>query len=265
MSKFNDLTHQDFRAIYWLLGECCELGKTPEAWTHRLFEFFSAKMGVHMIAFFEGSADMAYGRKSPGVKDDILVYGKSAQHVLGLMHAYRKSGGINDDPAMPAWRKIRRPLATRARQQLAPDRAWRHSAIVNEYFHRTESDEMILSRCPTVHNTYFLFNLWRPLYEKRFSKRDTQVVDLLTSEISELMAAGRLASFSASINRLSPRLRQVLDLLRRGKTERQIAEILGSSTHTVHNQIHALYRALNINSRSQLLALAIQSDVDHTL
>ena len=254
MSKSNALRHKDYRAVYWVLGECCELGYTPEAWAHHLFEFFNANMGVHLMSIFEGSADMAYGRQCPGVKDEVLVYGQSMQKVLGLMQDYWESGGINDDPALPAWRKIRQPVATRARQQLVSDADWGRSAIVNEYFRCTGSSEMILSRCPATNERHLLVNLWRPLHEKQFSERDTQLVYLLTKEISILFKEGRLAPLATSMKSLSPRLRQVLDLLNRGYTEKQIAVTLGSSAHTVHNQIHALYRALKVNSRSQLFS-----------
>ncbi len=259
MGKYDELQPADFRAAYWLLGECSELGRSAEAWTQRLFAFFQRHLGVHMAAFFEGSADMAHGNSSPGPKDPVLIYGKPPQQVTRLMQDYWRNGGINDDPAMPVWRQIKAPLATRARQHLAPDKAWDRSVIVNDYFRRTDSNEMLLSCCPVIANTHLLINLWRMVREQPFSDRDTQLVALITEEISPLLRTGRLAPLSAGVTVLSPRLRQVADMLCSGMTEREVAAALGTSVHTVHNQARTIYRTLRISSRNQLIALTYQS------
>jgi DNA-binding NarL/FixJ family response regulator len=50
--------------------------------------------------------------------------------------------------------------------------------------------------------------------------------------------------------------RVVLDLLRRGLTNRAIAELRGTSTHTVAKQVRALLRKTGSPSRRALLAAA---------
>lgn len=53
---------------------------------------------------------------------------------------------------------------------------------------------------------------------------------------------------------LSPRVRQTLDRLLEGDSEKQIAAKLGVSRHTVHVYIKNLYRHFSVNSRGELLA-----------
>jgi DNA-binding CsgD family transcriptional regulator/PAS domain-containing protein len=57
---------------------------------------------------------------------------------------------------------------------------------------------------------------------------------------------------------LPPRLRQVLDRLLAGDSEKQIATRIGLSPHTVHDHVKRLYRTLDVNARSELLALFVE-------
>jgi DNA-binding NarL/FixJ family response regulator len=60
----------------------------------------------------------------------------------------------------------------------------------------------------------------------------------------------------AGIERLSPRQRQVLDELRFGRTNREIAERLGISIATVNKHVHEVLSTLNVRNRTQAAAAA---------
>jgi DNA-binding CsgD family transcriptional regulator len=53
---------------------------------------------------------------------------------------------------------------------------------------------------------------------------------------------------------LSPRERQTLELLLTGHAEKQIANRLSISRHTVHVYVKSLYKRFEVNSRGELLA-----------
>lgn len=53
---------------------------------------------------------------------------------------------------------------------------------------------------------------------------------------------------------LSPRMRQILERLLAGDSEKQIASKLNVSVHTVHTYVKRLHKALNVSSRGELLA-----------
>jgi DNA-binding NarL/FixJ family response regulator len=53
---------------------------------------------------------------------------------------------------------------------------------------------------------------------------------------------------------LSPRMRQTLERLLLGDSEKQIAAHLGVSRHTVHVYVKALYKGFGVCSRGELLA-----------
>jgi DNA-binding NarL/FixJ family response regulator len=58
--------------------------------------------------------------------------------------------------------------------------------------------------------------------------------------------------------KLSPRMRQTLERLLAGDSEKQIAAKLGVSPHTVHVYVKSLYHEFEVCSRSELLARFIQ-------
>ena len=57
---------------------------------------------------------------------------------------------------------------------------------------------------------------------------------------------------------LTPRARQVLVLLKAGRSAKQVAHQMGISTHTVHAYVKTIYRQYRVNSRAELLALWLQ-------
>lgn len=67
----------------------------------------------------------------------------------------------------------------------------------------------------------------------------------------ETMTSSPLAAACAA---LSPRVRQTLQRLLAGDSEKQIAAHLKISPHTTHVYVKAIYRQLNVSSRGELLA-----------
>jgi DNA-binding NarL/FixJ family response regulator len=63
-----------------------------------------------------------------------------------------------------------------------------------------------------------------------------------------------LATSADPVSRLPPRLRQTLDCLLAGDSEKQAAARLGVSVATVREYVQAVYRRLGVDSRAELLA-----------
>ena len=57
-----------------------------------------------------------------------------------------------------------------------------------------------------------------------------------------------------SLDRIPPAKRQVLELLRAGRRNSEIADMLGRSPNTVRNQISELFQIFNVKSRAELVA-----------
>lgn len=77
--------------------------------------------------------------------------------------------------------------------------------------------------------------------------------------ITPTIALRVFASFQAQAPQapaLTDRERQVLELMVRGKTMRAVAEFLGLSTHTIHDNIKRIYKKLEVHNRSELILRA---------
>lgn len=88
-----------------------------------------------------------------------------------------------------------------------------------------------------------------------FDARHAVVLRLVHDACVDLIHRPVLRSVDHS---LSPRGRQVLELLLTGMGEKDIARALGRSRHTVHSHIKQIYRQFNVNSRPELMTQLLQ-------
>lgn len=256
MEEFGGLSGRDVRAVYLLAGACGELGAAPGQWCLRLSEGLEEALGVHISSLFEGSPAFVRGHGGPSPEDHFFLHGQaldSAMAVLGEYWAQNADGAL-DDPMLAAWREIGGPLATLTRRERVSDRTWRESAAYREFFRRAGLGDTVLARLPSGNGRSLLVNLWRASGDRSFTERDGLMVRLLVVELARMFDEGRLALLSGLRRPLSPRMSQVLALLREGLSEKQVAHELGISEHTVHNHVKRLHAALGASSRSQLLA-----------
>ncbi len=61
--------------------------------------------------------------------------------------------------------------------------------------------------------------------------------------------------------KLSPRMKQTLQRLLAGDSEKQVAAHLKISPHTIHVYVKAIYTYYNVSSRGELLALFVQPPI----
>ena len=64
---------------------------------------------------------------------------------------------------------------------------------------------------------------------------------------------------SESIDILSPREKTVLNWMRHGKTNWEISKILGVSERTVRFHVEGIFNKLNVTSRTQAVAYAVEN------
>jgi DNA-binding CsgD family transcriptional regulator len=84
----------------------------------------------------------------------------------------------------------------------------------------------------------------------------------LVAEFCKVLGAHAGGGVAASAVGLSPRMRQTLQLLIEGDSERQIALKLKISPHTVHVYVKQLYKRYDASSRGELLSRFIHGRVD---
>lgn len=254
------LSLSDVRALLRLLGEVRELGDSPSAWRGHLAEQLSQLCGARAAVSSELSP-----RSSPSEAQRAAAAAGSCQAAitpLAVAHAGLSEADTDSFFQDVIWydhsrdRTLQRlvPLYgstfVRSRADLAEDATWYGSALASERFRRHDCDDFIIAMCAVPGaGVICSLELFRPWGAARFAERERLLVQLVQEELSRDFQA----SFEP-LRRLSPRQRQVLDLLRRGLAEKQVAAELGVSPHTVHDYVKALYRSHGVTSRAELLA-----------
>ena len=110
----------------------------------------------------------------------------------------------------------------------------------------------------TSHGASFLLGFYRRWgTSEPFGTRETTLLHLLHTELLPVYQH-ELSRHSMNGASITPRMRQTLDLLLTGCSEKQAATKLGLSKHTVHVYVRNLYRHYNVNSRSELLSPLVQ-------
>ena len=169
------------------------------------------------------------------------------------------NGPVHLDPAVPpllgALHPVERPVVTRTRRQLCPDRAWYRSEFVQTARHRAGFGDAVYSARrlgPESPHVAVVCFARRRGADRPLEKRECHIAHLVHSETAWVYD-GQLPAADADAV-LSPRQRDCLRHLLAGHSEREIAARLGLSPHTVHAHVKAVYRQLKVSSRAQLLA-----------
>jgi DNA-binding CsgD family transcriptional regulator len=92
-----------------------------------------------------------------------------------------------------------------------------------------------------------------------FSPRERLLVDTLHRGLDWLYRAEETFHRLNRAAALPPRLRQTLEYLLSGDTERQVALKMSLSVHTVHDYVKALHSHFGVSSRTELLARWLQT------
>jgi transcriptional regulator EpsA len=78
-----------------------------------------------------------------------------------------------------------------------------------------------------------------------------QQVDVAYRRVAALRAVDALAQAQSPCNRLSVREQEITHWVCQGKTNAEIAQLLGISVNTVKNHIHQIFRKLGANNRTE--------------
>lgn len=255
MDTFNTLTTAEVQKLLRLLGSLYDRSAQPALWKERLLgglcRLVGGSAGLCALA-----GDVLPGRRWRYQQVTQLGWGQgAAPAALGDWLA----GSAPPDPmeAMVGRRPLRSTL-TRTRAQVIEDEAWQASAHRQQVRRPLGVDECIYSLQPLSRPGWAsVLSLHRPWGQHRpFTAHDALLVHLVHFELSgfferELAIAQKLAT---SNGQLTPRMRQTLDLLLGGASEKKAAAALGLSPNTLHVHVRSLYRHFHVNTRAELLS-----------
>ena len=261
MSKSEQLRLCDVRAAFRLVGEVVELGADPHDWWPHLLEGLCqltgavAAVGGEMEGlFFVNPQIRVLGNFVAGFNfDDVerfkhfMVHEKwKTIHEAGERYWRLRGNGA--------------AIAVRSQEQLIPRQRWLRSEMFNDYFRPSRFDDDMLSFCQVPNGRRDGVDLWNgielngALGDRPFTARERRLLRLVHGELRPLVGT-KLASLAGAATRpLSPRLRQTLNLLLAGRSEKQIAERCGLAKSTVNEYVGAMYKRYGVSTRAELMA-----------
>ena len=148
-------------------------------------------------------------------------------------------------------------ILTRSRRQIVDDRRWYTSPHVMEFSRLAGID----------HGLYSNFRLPRPGWigalglhrawgdNRPFTQRERTIVQLIHAELGQLhQTHPAFLRPVATQGAMTERMRNVLECLLEGNSEKEVAARLQISRHTVHTYVVLLYRHLEVHTRGELLS-----------
>lgn len=254
MEKSQRIRLRDLRAVYLLVGECCEVGGEPIAWHLRAFEGLRKLLGIRVgLANMSSQGIRAFNYQTLLGEID---WGWDDDQERQTLMSYERGDSVYSDPTFVNFCRLSGKLIVRRREQLVDDVAWHGCPHFNEYYRRSGVDNGIyMMSIPRRESgiRMHVMNLFRSLEDRDFSIRDSRISWLFFREIRRLLGT-KLVPFGHLVPcGLSRRLREVLALLAEGLSEKQIARELSISPHTTHDYVKELHRRFKVSSRSELL------------
>ena len=132
--------------------------------------------------------------------------------------------------------------------EMVERQVWDGSRWINEYVRPAHVAHFLCSMRVIGRTTGTGCAFMRAARDRPFSDEDRELLHLVH------VGVGPMYDACSPRTRLSPRMRETLDVLLTGASDKEIAAQLRLSSHTVRQYVKAIFKAFNVNSRAQLIA-----------
>ena len=153
---------------------------------------------------------------------------------------------------------------TRTRRQIdLKDRFSRRD--VRSLWHEAGVGDILVSICPMSSGDFSAVGIYRDNGAEEFGTREARIAHIVLAEVPWLHETGWLAEDQLKIlPKLSPRRRAVLNLVLEGHPRKEMASMLGISTHTLDGYVKDIFRHFRVHSQAELIARFRSGSPDHT-
>jgi DNA-binding CsgD family transcriptional regulator len=236
---------EELRRLLRLIGDLRELPPGSPAQRMHVLDGLSQIVGAQ-VGIWVNVSGVERGHV---VIDDAIERGWENERARRtfLDFVARGQGRVPDPTMGPLAQRMASGFVTCTRDQLLSDRDWYRSEHVQEYRRAADVDSCIYTGAIIDGRVAVCLSFHRPWGDRPFDARTRELVEIFHRETLWMHAQPATAT-------LPPRQRQVLERLARGASEKQIADELSLSPHTVHDYVKALHRRFGASNRAQLLA-----------
>ncbi len=150
----------------------------------------------------------------------------------------------------------RRQIDPQDRFSLGKARSLWHAAGVGDF---------LVSVRPTPGGDVSVISMYRSHGVAEFDGREARIAHIVLAEVPWLHEAGRQEEDRMKLlPKLSPRRRDVLNLVLEGHARKEMAAALGISTHTLDGYVKDIFRHFRVHSQVELIARFRAGSPDHT-
>lgn len=224
------------REVFRLVGEIREIGSDPSRWRPHLVRRLSEMLAAEIVT----SSELHFRRLRSGVV-----------HVLDVGWGSDAAGGVWEIRSEQDQAKPETYMLAVASDESPPEENLPVKILRPVY----GGQSFILSQYALPHiGAVDQLGVHRAADAGPFSPADHKLVRLFHVELGRLWKRDALKRAQDPQIALPPRLKETLDALVTGFSEKQIASKLKLSPHTIHNYVKALHQRFKVSSRGELLA-----------
>ena len=262
MGVSNQLRLRDVENVFQLVEECREMWADALAWQRHLIQGACRMTGMAVGSYIEQRLMAAEDRPRVEFLDMFDCGWRDDSARTQYMRMFSDNPDLTQ--VCPGVRRLAVSALTRAdaiavRPQLIPDRDWYTSRIYDQYRRPAFVDGYILSYVLNRQTgAQIRLAVSQDVSDAAPTPRAVAILSLLNRRITPLVGTVLSTRRQAGMHGLSPRLRQTLEALFAGRSEKQIAADLGISQTTVHEHVGRIYRHFGVETRGELMAYFIR-------
>ncbi len=255
---------RDVRRIYHLINECIQIGGDSNAWRHHMLkglcQIINARVGLYMHVHNPLQIDEQI--------NETMAYGFLDTEHWRLWEHYQQEEAHRDDIFHGNFFQNHSvSIRTRTLSGIVDTREWLKTLHYNEYIRACGLEDRITSSLRIKrHNSDVIYQVLvfhRDVADGQFPADTKYLVTLFHHEIAALLDSRLFMPGSRlDLGSLTPRMKQILECLLSGQAEKQMADYLNISPHTVNRHVQRLYRHFGVNSRAKLISLLKDFSVD---
>jgi DNA-binding CsgD family transcriptional regulator len=257
MVRSKHLRLSDIESVFHLVDECRELWADADAWQMHLLQGACRLTGTAVGHYNEQR--LAPDLRSTEILDESFCGGwRDAAARACMFRMYTEH--VDRTAFFPkctqlAGQALLGRQVTTLRPHMRPDREWYGGSFFNEYRRPAYVDGFILSfALNPLTGSLVMLTTNQDLSDPQPTPHAGALLALLTRQFAPLVGTVLTTRRQRGLRGLSPRLRQTLDRLLAGDSEKQIAGRLALGRTTVHDYIGAIYRHFHVGTRGELLA-----------
>lgn len=246
MGEANHIKLRDVRRVFRLIGEIRELGADPEQWRPHMVRRLQKMLHSQLVI----SSEVHFRKIGKGTMRMIDIgWGCGADGEVWRIHTERDDEKPEDYWVTPAARATGDSPADAVAESEASLVPLRPTKPLYG------GTCFVLSQFPLPHvGAVDQLGVHRTNSEKTFTRAEHRLIHVMHLELGRLWRKDVLQKAKDPNKDLPPRLAQTLGELLNGASEKQIAQKLELSRHTVHNYVKALHQRFQVSSRGELLA-----------